>query len=81
MYLTRQCIQDYKVPNTDAIIEKGTTVIIPTYGLNYDEEYYPNPENFDPERFSTENKHARSSYTHLPFGEGPRLCIGIKIKK
>lgn len=45
-------------------------------GLHHDPEYYPNPEKFDPERFSEENKSKRPAYTYLPFGDGPRICIG-----
>lgn len=57
-------------------IEKGTAVVIPTYGLQTDPQYYPDPEKFDPERFSKEEIAKRHPYTYLPFGEGPRNCIG-----
>jgi cytochrome P450 family 6 len=75
--LSRTCIKDYKLPDQDVIIEKGTTVIIPVMGIHYDEEYYPEPEKFDPERFTEENKKSRPNYTFMPFGEGPRNCIGM----
>lgn len=64
------------VPGTDVTIEKGTKVIIPVWGLQMDPEYYPNPEVFDPERFNDENKNSRPDFTFLPFGDGPRMCIG-----
>ncbi|RZB40869.1 p450 domain containing protein [Asbolus verrucosus] len=76
---SRYCVKDYKIPDEDVIIEKGTTVLIPILGIHYDEEYYPDPEKFDPERFSEENKNSRHHYTHLPFGEGPRNCIGMRF--
>ncbi|RZC37404.1 p450 domain containing protein, partial [Asbolus verrucosus] len=75
----RKCVKDYKVPGEDFIIEKGTVVIIPIYGIHHDEDIYPDPEKFDPERFSEENKRSRHNYTHLPFGEGPRNCIGMRF--
>ncbi|RZC41695.1 p450 domain containing protein, partial [Asbolus verrucosus] len=68
--LTRKCVKDYKVPDADVVIENGTSVIIPVLGIHYDEEYYPNPEKFDPDRFSEENKRLRHNYAYLPFGEG-----------
>lgn len=74
--VTRQCIEDYKLPDSDIVINKGTRVFIPIKGLHYNEEYYSNPEVFDPDRFSEENKKERHQYVHIPFGEGPRICIG-----
>ncbi|RZB39007.1 p450 domain containing protein [Asbolus verrucosus] len=75
-FLTRKCVKDYKVPGDDVVIEKDTAVIIPILPIHYDKEYFPDPEKFDPERFTEENKNSRHSYAHIPFGEGPRMCIG-----
>lgn len=51
-------------------------VVIPIYGLHHDPDHYPDPETFNPDRFMDENKRTRHPYTYLPFGEGPRACIG-----
>nr|CAD7603115.1 unnamed protein product [Timema genevievae] len=75
-FLDRTVQVDYKIPGTNDILEKGTTVFIPIFGIHYDPKYYPNPEKFDPERFSAKNKNDIPKYAHLPFGEGPRNCIG-----
>ncbi|KAI4459285.1 cytochrome p450 [Holotrichia oblita] len=75
-FLSRKCSKNYPIPNSDLIVEQGSTVVISVLGLHMDEEYYPNPEVFDPDRFSKENKAKRSQYVHIPFGEGPRICIG-----
>ena len=80
-FLPRICTETYKVPDTDLVLEKGTRVIIPVYGIHHDPDYYPDPEIFDPERFNDENKAKRPNYTFLPFGEGPRICIGMLSTK
>ncbi|XP_049824367.1 probable cytochrome P450 6a14 [Aethina tumida] len=77
--VTRICGKDYKIPNEDVVIEKGTRVVIPIYGIHHDPEYYDEPEKFDPERFSPENKAERNPYSHIPFGEGNRICIGLRF--
>ncbi|KYB28570.1 probable cytochrome P450 6a14 [Tribolium castaneum] len=77
--LSRKCVKDYKIPDQEIIIDKGTTVCIPIWGIHYDKDYYPEPEIFDPERFNEDNKKSRHHYAHLPFGEGPRICIGLRF--
>lgn len=57
----------------------GDLLSIPVYGIHRDEQYYPNPDKFDPERFSDENKDNIVPYTFLPFGAGPRNCIGSRF--
>jgi len=74
--LNRECTKRYKIPGTNVILEKGIQVVIPTMGMHYDPQYFPKPEKFDPERFSEEAKSKRHHYAYLPFGEGPRICIG-----
>nr|WCC58080.1 cytochrome P450 [Pharsalia antennata] len=78
-FVTRLCVEDYKVPGEAFTIEKGTRVFIPIVGYHYDKEYYDNPTKFDPDRFSEENKKNRHTYAHIPFGEGPRVCIGERF--
>ena len=57
-------------------IPKGTVIAAFIYGTHHSEALWDNPEQFIPERFSKENKKERPSYAYLPFGGGPRLCIG-----
>ncbi|KAF2897255.1 hypothetical protein ILUMI_08920 [Ignelater luminosus] len=77
--IPRICVEDYQIPNTDIIIDKGTRVLIPALALHHDPEYYPDPDVFDPERFNDENKKSIHPFTYIPFGEGPRICIGLRF--
>lgn len=70
----RKANEDYKVPDTNVTIPKGGTVMIPTIGFHYDEKFWKNPHEFDPDRFSPEEVAKRPSQCYFPFGEGPRNC-------
>ncbi|KAJ8953900.1 hypothetical protein NQ318_019140 [Aromia moschata] len=60
-------------------LEEGAVLFIPIYGIQRDPQHFPDPEHFDPERFSDENKHNIKPYTYFPFGVGPRNCIGSRF--
>lgn len=57
-------------------IPADTMLILYTYGVHHDSKHWEDPERFDPDRFAAENKKNHAPYTYLPFGGGPRLCIG-----
>jgi cytochrome P450 len=57
-------------------IKKGAIVMISPYLLHRKEEFFPDPEKFDPGRFSPENEKTIPRQAYLPFGAGPRVCIG-----
>ncbi|XP_074040318.1 cytochrome P450 9e2 [Leptinotarsa decemlineata] len=57
-------------------IRNDTQILIPIFGIHRDPAYYPDPDCFDPERFSDENKTNSVPFTYMPFGNGPRDCVG-----
>ncbi|NP_001306576.1 probable cytochrome P450 6a14 [Solenopsis invicta] len=79
MYLVRKPIKNYTFEGTKINLRKGQDVIIPIYAIQNDPNIYPDPEVFDPERFSPENMEQRNSMYYLPFGDGPRNCIGARF--
>ncbi|CAH0702965.1 unnamed protein product [Spodoptera exigua] len=78
-HLTRQCVQNTVLPVGNIPVEKGTKMFTPIYAIHHDPELYPDPEVFDPERFSNERKPKDSIY--MPFGMGNRTCIGERYAK
>ncbi|EAT33128.1 AAEL014613-PA [Aedes aegypti] len=78
----RVCTKNYVMDEGNGIkytIEKGAALWFPTYALHHDPKYYPQPEKFDPERFSDERKGSINTGAYLPFGIGPRNCIGSRF--
>ncbi|KFM82631.1 Cytochrome P450 3A13, partial [Stegodyphus mimosarum] len=70
---------DYKLGDTGIIIPKGMIVTTPVYAIHRDPKYYPEPEKFNPDRFTPEERAKREQYTFLPFGAGPRNCVGMRF--
>ncbi|XP_053608012.1 uncharacterized protein LOC128673884 [Plodia interpunctella] len=83
--LDRKCLKDYNLgkPNDkaehDYIIRAGESINIPAWGFHRDPKFFPDPLKFDPERFSEENRHKIQPFTYMPFGFGPRNCIGSRF--
>lgn len=83
MILVKKCTKTFTFPppkkdgtGKELVVEDGMSIIIPLYAIHTDPKYYPNPEKFDPERFTEEAKNSRPKCTYFPFGEGPRMCLG-----
>uniref|UniRef100_A0A8C8Z482 unspecific monooxygenase n=1 Tax=Prolemur simus TaxID=1328070 RepID=A0A8C8Z482_PROSS len=75
--IQRVCKKDVEIKGL--FIPKGVVVIIPTHVLHWDPKYWPEPKEFRPERFSKNNKDNIDPYLYLPFGVGPRNCIGMRF--
>ena len=70
----RMALADDRAGDVD--IPKGSTVVVFIYGTHHSPQYWEQPENFDPERFSKTKEKLQTPFSHLPFGAGPRGCIG-----
>jgi cytochrome P450 family 6 len=81
--LFRTCTKDYKIPNTELIIEKGTSIYIPAMGIQRDSKIFDNPLEFIPERFyeSPTGLGKGKGLFYISFGAGPRHCIGERMAK
>ncbi|CAH1117888.1 unnamed protein product [Phaedon cochleariae] len=77
-FLDRTCKEDYQLPGTNLVIEKGMPVFISMFGMHQDEKYFPDPKKFDPDRFQNKNYNSEG-FVYFPFGEGPRACIGERF--
>ncbi|XP_078096280.1 cytochrome P450 3A30-like [Mustelus asterias] len=75
--IDRVCKKDVQLNGVN--IPKGTVVMVPAYVLHHDPAYWPEPEEFRPERFSAENRESQDPNIFLPFGMGPRNCIGMRF--
>nr|QBC73085.1 cytochrome P450 mono-oxygenase [Osmia bicornis]QBC73129.1 cytochrome P450 mono-oxygenase [Osmia bicornis] len=77
--LFRNAISNYTFDGTKVSIPKGTTIWIPVFALQRNSDIYPNPDSFDPERFNEDAVAVRHPMHYLPFGDGPRNCIGARF--
>ncbi|XP_045520601.1 cytochrome P450 6B2-like [Pieris brassicae] len=77
-FLQRVCCQRYTFPSLDITIDPGVIVFIPSQAIQIDGKYFENPSEFCPERFSPESTY-HHKYSFMPFGEGPRGCIGARL--
>jgi len=77
----RQCVKDYDLEFDGKVLHfnKDVNFTIPIWCFHHDPKYFPEPEKFDPERFSEENRGNIDPDTYIPFGIGPRNCIGSRF--
>lgn len=75
-WIDRMAAQSYRIDD-NLTIPAGTPVLVNSIGMRYDPQVYPEPDKFIPERFLTDDGQVKKSIGFLPFGAGPRNCIGI----
>lgn len=74
----RTAIEETTFLDTGIKIPARTSIIFHPYVIHHDPEYFPDPEKFMPERFIGENS-AENNIAFMPFGVGPRLCVGMRF--
>ncbi|CAO1400873.1 unnamed protein product [Diamesa hyperborea] len=85
LFTSRLCTEQFLLEADDGqkvLIEKGLNVLVPINQFHFDPEYYTDPHTFYPERFDAENgglKAFRDRGVYLVFGDGPRMCLGMKF--
>lgn len=81
--LDRMCSADFELKDEEGEVvlqlRKDELVHIPVGAIHHDPDNFPEPEVFRPERFDEEHKHEIRQFTYLPFGLGPRSCIGNRM--
>ncbi|XP_070209346.1 cytochrome P450 3A18-like [Littorina saxatilis] len=60
-------------------LKKGWRMVVPCYSIHRDPEYWTDPLKYDPERHTPEAKAKRHPFAFMPFGFGPRNCIGMRL--
>ena len=73
--VVRGALEDFKLGGEQ--VRSGDNVFVPIYAIHHHKALWEDPEIFDPERFAAEAVRARHRYSYLPFGAGPRICIGM----
>jgi cytochrome P450 len=72
--LTRRALEASSIAGVD--VERGDDILVSPFLVHRHPAFWPDPEAFDPARFAPEHTAARSRFAYLPFGLGPRACIG-----
>lgn len=79
---SRECTKEYTLVDEESgksyVIAQGTELLLPIGAIQNDPRYFADPEKFDPYRFSDDNKANIESGSFIPFGYGPRMCIGSR---
>ncbi|CAH0406837.1 unnamed protein product [Chilo suppressalis] len=76
--ISRQCVKMYHYPDSKLVMDKNVTVNVPVESIHRDEKYYKNAETYNPERFLG-GENLSHSFAYLPFGAGPRKCLGEQL--
>ncbi|XP_068632739.1 probable cytochrome P450 6a14 [Battus philenor] len=77
--ITRMCEKAYQIPDNKIVLDKKITIKVPVESIHRDSKYYKDPQVFNPDRYLESKNEGHHTLTYLPFGAGPRRCIGEKL--
>lgn len=82
--LDRVCTEEFELPpalpgGKPLKLKRGMSIWFPVYGFHHDPKYFPEPETFNPDRFLKNGRALANSGAYIPFGMGPRMCIGNRF--
>lgn len=77
--IERICVKDYKIESLNMTMTKGSKINVPIYAIHHQEEFFPDHDKFDPDRFMPENVGKIIPNTYIPFMTGPRNCMGQRF--
>ncbi|KAM3961509.1 cytochrome P450 6B7-like [Aphomia sociella] len=78
-YLSRVCKKQYTLPHNNITIDEGVLIMIPVQEFHNDPKYWNEPQEFRPERFHPDEFNEMQKNVYLPFGDGPRMCVGARL--
>ncbi|XP_031636398.1 probable cytochrome P450 28a5 [Contarinia nasturtii] len=81
--LAKNCTQSIELDDlggTKLLVERGTSIQFPIFAFHHDERFYDEPNSFKPHRFDSQSvNELKKCGRFLPFGDGPRICLGQKF--
>ena len=77
--IERRVLENYTFKKNGIKVPKGGIVTLPIWHMHHDSKYWDQPAKFDPDRFLPENRSRIVPYSYIPFGGGPRSCIGMRF--
>jgi cytochrome P450 len=75
--ITRLVVEPHTLDGIE--LPAGSIAIMCPYIIHRNPKFYPDPERFDPDRWTPEAKEQRPRLSYFPFGAGPRICIGERF--
>src|SRR5258706_3280258 len=76
--MSRQGVADARIEGLE--IPAGMSILMPIYAIHRHSKRWEHPDEFDPDRFAAGREEAIPRYQYMPFGAGPRVCIGMSFR-